>query len=54
MVQPAPAPRFSRTEADVPHGSRHPGQDSRQVLQEVGYSDAEIEELFSDGVVVQA
>ena len=54
MVQPAPAPRFSRTEADVPHGSRAPGQDSRQVLQEVGYSDAEIDELFSDGAVVQA
>ena len=54
MVQPAPAPRFSRTEADVPHGSRAPGQDSRQVLQEVGYSDAEIDELCSNGVVVQA
>ena len=54
IVQPAPAPRFSRTETGVPRGSRLPGEDSRRVLQEAGYSDAEVDELLSSGAVVQA
>ena len=54
ILQPAPAPRFSRTDAGTPHGSRTPGEDSRQVLQGAGYSDTEIEDLLSSGAVVQS
>ena len=54
ILQPAPAPRFSRTEAGIPHGSRTPGEDSMQILQNAGYTDNEIEDLFSSGAVVQS
>lgn len=53
IVQPAPAPRFSRTRADMPHGSRVAGQDSRVVLQDAGYSESKIDELISSGAVEQ-
>ena len=53
IVQPAPAPRFSRTEADTPRGSRAPGEDSRQVLLEAGYNETDIESLLASGAVVQ-
>jgi len=51
VVQPAPSPRFSRTEVSLSHSSRLPGQDSREVLQGAGLSDSEIDELVSQKVV---
>ena len=54
MVQPAPAPRFSRTSAELPHGSRLPGEDTRVVLLAAGYVDAEVDDLLSSGAVTQA
>jgi alpha-methylacyl-CoA racemase len=54
IVQPAPAPRFSRSEPATPTGSRLPGQDSRVVLQDAGFSDAEIESMISSGAVTEA
>jgi len=45
VMQPAPAPRFSRTEAEVAHGARAPGEDSELVLKQYGFSDMEIERL---------
>ena len=54
MVQPAPAPRFSRTQAETPHGSRIAGEDSSLVLREAGYDQSEIDELISSGAVVQS
>ena len=45
IVQPAPAPRFSRSEVGVSHGSRIAGEDTLTVLQEAGLSEAEINEL---------
>ncbi|MEP0202720.1 MAG: CaiB/BaiF CoA-transferase family protein [Halioglobus sp.] len=36
MVQPAPAPRFSRTASEVQHGSRVAGTDTEQVLADWG------------------
>ena len=54
FLQPAPAPRFSRSEASIPHGSRSPGEDSREILQGAGYADEEIEYLFSSGAVVES
>jgi alpha-methylacyl-CoA racemase len=54
IVQPAPAPRFSRSEVGVSHGSRIPGEDTLTVLQEAGLSEAEINELVESGAVVNA
>ena len=36
MMQPAPAPRFSRTESEVQYGSRAAGEDTDEVLKEWG------------------
>ena len=45
VVQPAPAPRFSRTEAQITHGARAPGEDSEVVLKQYGFSDTDIVRL---------
>jgi alpha-methylacyl-CoA racemase len=44
-VQPGPAPRFSRTPADVPEPPPHPGQHTDAVLQSWGFAPAEIAKL---------
>ncbi|KAB2847194.1 MAG: CoA transferase [Hyphomicrobiaceae bacterium] len=49
VVQPAPAPRFSRTPADAPRAPRYAGVDSNEVLAEWGFSAAEIARLKSQG-----
>ncbi len=54
VVQPAPAPRFSRTEAAISHAARLPGEDTRSVLAEVGLDAGAIEALEAEGVVAQA
>ena len=51
LVQPAPAPRFSRTAPAVSHASPKPGQDSVAVLQECGFSAEEIAALEHRGVI---
>ncbi|MAZ45400.1 MAG: carnitine dehydratase [Gammaproteobacteria bacterium] len=51
IVQPAPAPRFSRSEMSPIHGPRIPGEDTQEILEENGLSLSEIEELRSDGVI---
>jgi len=51
MMQPAPAPRFSRTVAEISHSARKPGEDSAQVLANCGFSAAEIAELQSNQVI---
>ena len=50
VIQPAPAPRFSRTQpwAGVPP---RPGEHNDQILKEVGLSDEAIERLKASGVV---
>lgn len=50
-LQPAPAPRFSRTPSQVLHGLRQPGEDTRQVLCSLGLSDQEIQALRDQGAV---
>lgn len=52
MVQPAPAPRFSRTPQEVRHGSRLPGADTVAVLQAWDFGNDEILNLESTGAVV--
>jgi alpha-methylacyl-CoA racemase len=51
MVQPAPAPRLSRTpgQASRPIGPR--GAETRNVLSELGYSDGDVEKMFAAGIV---
>ncbi|MBU3718424.1 MAG: CoA transferase [Actinobacteria bacterium] len=54
MKQPAPAPRFSRTVAEVTSPPAHPGQHSREILESWGFSSADIDRLVSSGAVVDA
>ena len=51
IVQPAPAPRFSRTRPGVSHGPRRPGEDSLAVLFDAGFSEIEIRALQEKRVV---
>ena len=51
VVQPAPAPRFSRTVPEISHGARRPGEDSRGVLEDCGFSASEIGALAARGVI---
>lgn len=50
-VQPAPAPRFSRTAADPPTAPVEPRSSTGVVLAELGYSPSDIDRMRTDGVV---
>ena len=54
VVQPAPAPRFSRTAPASPVAPHHPGQDSREVLLGLGFDESEIDDLIRLGAVADA
>ena len=54
VAQPAPAPRFSRTTARVDSPPAHPGQHSREVLADWGFTTARIDDLISAGAVAAA
>ena len=45
VLQPAPAPRFSRTEAEIKSPPPIPGQDTEKVLADFGFTTQEIESL---------
>ena len=51
VVQPAPAPRFSKSQTDAPRAPRPPGADSAAVLLAAGFSEAEVGGLRSNGVI---
>jgi len=51
VLQPAPAPRFSRTRCEMGAPSRGRGADSEAVLGDWGFSAREIAELAEQGVV---
>jgi alpha-methylacyl-CoA racemase len=51
VTQPAPAPRFSRTPADIGSLPSAPGQDGAAVLGDWGWSPASVEALQRAGVV---
>ncbi len=51
IVQPAPAPRFSRTEASLDRGPSPAGADTRTALRDWGFSDPELKELERDGAI---
>jgi len=50
ILQPAPAPRFSRTPADVPRAGSEPGVNLRAALSGWGLSESEVDDLLSSGV----
>ena len=51
-LQPAPAPRFSRTPSEVLHGQHKPGDDTVNILEALGYSADQITQLKNQGAVV--
>lgn len=54
LVQPAPAPRLSRTPASLGRPMPRPGADTEAVLLDWGFTKAEIEDLASAGAIRQA
>jgi alpha-methylacyl-CoA racemase len=54
VVQPAAAPRFSRTQPSHPGSAVTAGRDSTDVLGTVGFSQDEVQSLVVAGVVSQA
>ena len=54
IVQPRPAPRFSRTVAEVDSPPAHPGQHSREVLADWGVPADRIDALIQSGAVKDA
>jgi alpha-methylacyl-CoA racemase len=53
VVQPAPAPRFSRTPAEVKCPPPQPGADTAAALKDWGISETELSELLANGVAWQ-
>jgi alpha-methylacyl-CoA racemase len=53
-IQPAPAPRFSRTPGAVRGAPRMPGSDTREVLVAWGFAAGEVDELLASGAVTQS
>ncbi|MBO0766745.1 MAG: CoA transferase, partial [Hyphomicrobiaceae bacterium] len=51
VLQPAPAPRFSRTVPEMGAAPRQPGADTDAVLAELGFSEEEIADLKKGGCV---
>ncbi|MGJ8686711.1 MAG: CaiB/BaiF CoA transferase family protein [Spongiibacteraceae bacterium] len=51
VVQPAPAPKFSRSISDVPRAPSPSGADTAAVLNDLGYGDADIAALREAGVL---
>lgn len=51
QTQPAPAPRFSTTGAEVPRAPRQPGCDSETILQMLGYGSDRVDRLRAAGVI---
>jgi alpha-methylacyl-CoA racemase len=51
VPQPGPAPRFSRTQADVPAPPAHPGQHTDEVLAGIGMDAEAIAKLRASGAI---
>ncbi len=54
VPQPAPAPRFSRTPGGIGRPASKAGADTRDALQGWGFTQAEVDSLEGDAVVVQS
>jgi alpha-methylacyl-CoA racemase len=53
-VQPAPAPRFSRSVPPTPTAPGHPGQHTSAILADWGFTADDIDKLVASGAVKQA
>lgn len=51
VVQPAPAPRFSRTQGEIQSSCALAGEHSEQVLQRWGFNAEEVKQLSEDGAI---
>ena len=51
VVQPAPAPRFSRTPGAVAHGAHGLGEDTDAVLSAMGFAEQDIASLRANGTI---
>jgi alpha-methylacyl-CoA racemase len=51
VTQPAPAPRFSRTPAEVAGPPPRPGRDTDGVLADIGIDKERVDELRAAGVI---
>jgi alpha-methylacyl-CoA racemase len=51
VVQPAPAPRFSRTQGEIQSSCALAGEHSEQVLQRWGFNAEEVDQLSKDGSI---
>jgi alpha-methylacyl-CoA racemase len=51
VLQPGPAPRYSRTQTEPPAPPRAEGSDNEAILAELGYGAAEIADLKASGVI---
>ena len=54
VLQPAPAPRFSRTGADIAGPPPSPGEHTDTALADWGFSPEEVAKLRETGAVTQA
>ena len=52
VMQPAPAPRFDRTENEILSPPSIAGEHSQEILESIGIDNAESERLISSGAVV--
>jgi alpha-methylacyl-CoA racemase len=50
--QPAPAPRFSRTIAEISRPPAHPGENTEEALRQWGFSEERIKALYQAGAIV--
>ena len=51
VIQPAPAPRFSRTTSEIQSPPPEPGQHTEEVLLDWGFSKERINELVKDNII---
>ena len=51
VIQPAPAPRYSRTASTVAHGPHASGADTQDVLSAMGFGEEEIDRLRQCGAI---
>jgi alpha-methylacyl-CoA racemase len=54
VVQPGPAPRFSRTPGQVQRPPASPGEHTEEALRDWGFSNADLEKLRAQGAIVQS